>query len=66
MKDLYEPDTEVVTYTSAEEAIEKASYLLENESERASIASAGQKKTLSSHTIFHRCQLIDEVFQSKL
>jgi spore maturation protein CgeB len=66
MKDLYEPDTEVVIYTSAEEAIEKVNYLLENENERASIASAGQKKTLSAHTIFHRCQLIDEVFQSKL
>ena len=66
MIELYEPDTEIVTYGSAEEAIEKVNYLLENESERASIASAGQKKTLSSHTIFHRCQLIDEVFQSKL
>ena len=66
MKDLYEPDNEVVTYTSVDEAIEKVNYLLENENERASIANAGQKKTLSSHTIFHRCQLIDEVFQSKL
>ena len=50
----------------ADEAVEKVTYLLDHEDEREEIARAGQKRTLKDHTIFNRCQLIDNVIQSKL
>ena len=66
INDLFEPGKEIVTYSSVDEAVEKVTYLLDHEDERAEIARAGQKKTLMDHTIFNRCQLIDDVIQSKL
>ena len=64
--DLFEAGKELVTYRSVDEAVEKVKYLLDHEDERAEIARAGQKRTLKDHTIFNRCQLIDDVIQSKL
>ena len=66
INDLFEPGKEIVTYSSVDEAVEKVTYLLDHEDERVEIARAGQKKTLTNHTILSRCQLIDEVIQSKL
>ena len=66
VNDLFEPGKEIITYSSADEAVEKVTYLLDHEDERAEIARAGQKKTLMDHTIFNRCRLIDDVIQSKL
>ena len=64
--DLFEPGKELVTYSSVDEAVENLMYLLDHENERAEIARAGQQRTLKDHTISHRCQLIDDVIQSKL
>jgi spore maturation protein CgeB len=64
--DLFEPDTEIVMYRSVGEAIEKIGFLLENESAREAIAIAGQRKTLRSHTIWNRCQLINENLKARL
>jgi hypothetical protein len=66
INDLFEPEKEIVTYRSVDEAVEKVTYLLDHEDEREEIARAGQKRTLKDHTIFNRCQLIDNVIQSKL
>lgn len=66
INDLFEPGKEIVTYSSVDEAVEKVIYLLDHEDERVEIARAGQKKTLMDHTILNRCQLIDDVIQSKL
>jgi spore maturation protein CgeB len=63
LRDLFEPDTEVVTYSSIEEAKEKINYLLEHESELQQIARAGQKRTLRDHTALKRCEQIDEWIQ---
>ena len=54
LPELFEPESEVVTYRSVEECIEKASYLLGNERERQAIAAAGQKRTLRDHTYRQR------------
>jgi hypothetical protein len=62
--DLFEPGKEIVTYRTVDEAVEKVAYLLDHEDERVEIARAGQKRTLRDHTIFNRCQLIDDVIQS--
>jgi hypothetical protein len=64
---LFERDREVVTYHSFEECVEKLSYLLEHERERAEIAAAGQARTLREHTWKNRARTLDgylrEVFQ---
>ncbi|MDR3623857.1 MAG: glycosyltransferase [Chlamydiales bacterium] len=53
---LFELDQEIVAYSSVEECIEKANYLLENEPVRSRIAHAGHIRTLKEHTVFHRCE----------
>jgi hypothetical protein len=66
MKDLFEEDVEVVAYRSADEAIEKAKYLIENPEKAREIAAAGRAKTLARHTMFHRCEAIDEIIKTRL
>lgn len=46
IKDYFEPDSEIVTYKTANEAVEKIKYLRNHTEERDKIAKAGQKKTL--------------------
>ncbi len=66
LPDLFEPDAEVVTYSSAEECVEKVRYLLAHESERASIAAAGQRRTLRDHTFAHRAAQLDAILAEAL
>ena len=66
MADLFEEDHEVVTYSSIEECVEKANYLLEHDDVRRQIAAAGQRRTLKDHTVMNRCQQIDEILQKML
>jgi hypothetical protein len=66
MRDLFEPDKEVVTYTSIDEAVEKVNYLMEHEDQRREIAAAGQRRTLGDHTALNRCMQIDEILQKQL
>jgi spore maturation protein CgeB len=53
---LFEPDKEVVTYSSKEEAVEKISFLLQHESELERIAVAGQQRTLKDHNAAKRAE----------
>jgi spore maturation protein CgeB len=66
LAELFEPEKEVLTYRSAEECAEKVRYLLENESERRSIAEAGQRRTLREHTFENRAARIDEIIRRSL
>lgn len=66
LADLFEPDVEVVTYRNAAECIHKVQHLLENDYERNSIAEAGQKRTLSCHTIYHRAEELDQIIRKHL
>jgi hypothetical protein len=61
--DLFVPDEEIVTYSSLEECIEKANYLMENESERQQIAMKGKARTLKDHTVMRRAEEIDAVLR---
>ena len=61
LKDLYQADTEVVTYNNYNEAEEKIKFLLDNPKICSEIAKAGQKKTLSKHTSFHRNQQLNDI-----
>lgn len=61
---LFEPDAEVVTYSSPEECVEKARYLLDHESECRAVAAAGQRRTLRDYTFAGRAAQLDEIIRS--
>jgi spore maturation protein CgeB len=54
--DLFDEESEVVTYRNVEEAYEKIVFLLNNPKKMLEIAAAGQSKTLSNHTYENRAQ----------
>jgi spore maturation protein CgeB len=64
IEQLFEPDTEVVTYRDAAECIEKVRYLLAHDAERRAIAAAGQRRTLSDHTFKQRAAQLDEIVKA--
>jgi spore maturation protein CgeB len=66
MQDLFEPDKEVVTYRTVDEAVEKANYLLDHPDEAEQIAKAGQARTLRDHSIMNRSKQINDVIQKIL
>jgi hypothetical protein len=66
MRDFFEPDTEVLTYESVDECIEKYRYVLDHEDARRAIAAAGQRRTLKDHTMNQRCQAIDIIIRQLL
>jgi spore maturation protein CgeB len=48
--ELFNPDKEIMTFSSVEEATDKSIFLLKNESIRRKIAQAGQERTLKEYT----------------
>lgn len=66
LPELFEEDKEIVIYDSTEECIEKASYLLNNDSVRRDIAKAGQQKTLKEHSLPMRCEKLNHLLQDLL
>lgn len=66
MKELFDENREIVTYSTVEECIEKMTYLLEHDNVRLEIAKAGQRRTLRDHTALNRCAQIDEILQKML
>ncbi len=66
LRELFEPDAELVAYSDADECVEKVKYLLGHESQRRDIAAAGQRRTLREHTFASRAALIDAVIREEL
>lgn len=66
IRDLFEPDSEVVVYDNRDECVEKILWLLEHEEERKKIALAGNKRTLQTHTVARRCESVIEIINSIL
>lgn len=64
LPDVFEPDTELLTYRSSEECIEKVRYLLNHDEERRSIAAAGQKRTLRDHSFSRRAEGLSELIRT--
>lgn len=64
--DLFEEDTEVVTYRSLAECVEKVSYLLDNPTKAEQIAKAGQNKVITAHTYEHRYSFVRDVISQYL
>lgn len=63
---LFEIDREVVAFSSAEECIEKARWLLDHPRERQEIAEAGRRRTLRDHTLAQRAADMDGMFRELL
>ncbi|HYI41900.1 MAG TPA: glycosyltransferase [Allosphingosinicella sp.] len=66
LADLFEPDREVVTYGSPEEAVEKYRFLADHPAERTGIAAAGQRRALRDHGFESRAARIDEILRASL
>lgn len=66
LPELFEPDSEVVTYRNADECVEKVSYLLDHRDECNRIAVAGQQRTLRDHTLAQRVAQLDETIKKLL
>lgn len=66
MKDLFEPDKEVVTYSSLAECVEKVNYLAEHPEEARQIALNGQKRTRQQHTAKARYEQVHHILQDYL
>lgn len=64
--ELFEPGTEIVTYRSLEECIEKARWLIDHPKDCLAIAVAGQKRTLREHTFELRAQRLDQLIKDWL
>lgn len=61
IRELFEPDVEILTYDSIQDAVEKIQRVLENPSRYEKVARAGQKRSSSSHTYKNRVVVIEQV-----
>jgi hypothetical protein len=66
MSEFFVSGKEIVTFSSAQEAVEKIDYLLQHPNERRAIAKAGQDRTLKEHTIMNKCEQIDQVVRARI
>ena len=56
--DLFEDGKHLVTYKTMDEAIDKAKYYIEHDSEREAIAQAGFDEVRAKHTFVHRARQV--------
>ncbi|HUP59021.1 MAG TPA: glycosyltransferase [Thermoanaerobaculia bacterium] len=66
LHELFEPETEVVTFRSPEECREKLVFYLAHEAERQRVAAAGQRRTLRDHTYRVRMPQLVEMLRRYL
>ena len=66
LHELFDPDTEIVVYSTPDEAMEKVIYLLDHETKRKEIAAAGQKRTLRDHTYQNRVEQFHQIILREL
>jgi spore maturation protein CgeB len=64
--ELFEPEKEVITYRSVEEACDKARFLLKNQNFREKTAKAGQQRTLTNYTYKSSIPKLFDFFQKQL
>lgn len=66
LSDMFDPAREVIAYNNTDECVELAGYYLAHDKEREAIARAGQHRTLSEHTYYHRMQELVGIAQRYL
>jgi spore maturation protein CgeB len=64
--EIFEVGKEIVAYSSQEEAAELIRYYLDHAEEAATIARAGQARTLREHTYRHRMEELVPILQRYL
>jgi spore maturation protein CgeB len=64
--DFFEPDKEVVTYSSSEECVEKVNWLLSHPTKLKEISEAGQRRTLKDHSFERRAEELNEIIINEL
>ena len=65
IKELFEPDKEIITYKSVDEAEEKIKWLLDNQDKLQEISLAGQEKTIKFHNYSNRAKQLDVIIKSE-
>ena len=60
IKDLFEPEIEVLTYSSIPDAVEKIQQVLANPSKYEKVANAGKERTQLNHTYKERVLVIEQ------
>lgn len=63
---LFEPDSEILTYNSKEECVEKLRWAIDNPKEAKKIALAGQERALRDHSVEKRVDLLHEIIKKEL
>jgi glycosyltransferase involved in cell wall biosynthesis len=66
LHEMFDLETEVVTYRSIEECVEKVKWLLDHPEERQKIAHAGQIRTLRDHALDKRAIQLNEIIQQSI
>lgn len=64
--ELFKVGSEVVSYSDADDLIEKIRYYLVHDEERLAIARAGQERTLHSHTYLRRMKELEQIIEAYL
>jgi hypothetical protein len=63
---LFAEDTEILSYRTREECVEKARWLIEHREQRQAIGDAAQKRILREHTYAHRARELDVIIRREL
>ncbi|MGJ3522731.1 CgeB family protein [Nitratidesulfovibrio sp. D1] len=66
LDELFEPDREIITYSSEKEMMDKLRYYLSHEEERQEIASAGLARCQRDHSMASRIREFDTLIRRKL
>lgn len=66
VSEFFEPDRELVTFSSRESALSKIKFLLDNPQEREAIAARGRKRALRDHTLEKRIPQLGEILEKKV
>ncbi len=66
LRELFEPDREVVCFADDAECVEKLRYYLEHDEQRRAVAEAGHRRTLREHTYPLRMRELDSLLHSRL
>ena len=65
LDELFEPEREVVTFSSLEELREKTAYYLAHEEERRGIVERAQRRITADHTHAHRLQALERYLRAR-
>jgi len=65
IEEMFVPGTELVTFDSPDDMIDKIRYYLDHDDEREAVAAAGKKRVLAEHTYQHRFRRMFEILAAR-